>query len=57
MVASFRRYRCEKCRKIFHSYRDAESCELGHIVTDCLDDFRKELAQIVGDMTAPETKP
>ena len=47
MVYSFKRFRCGKCKKGFPNYRDAQSCELGHIVSEVLDECRKQLADIV----------
>ena len=58
MVASFKRYRCEGCGKIFDNSRKAESCEIGHIADDAVKDFSKKLADILARKSAvhaPET--
>ena len=40
-------WRCNKCRKRFYDYREAESCEIGHIASEVISDFSGELARIL----------
>ena len=47
MVYRVTNYRCGKCRKRYQTYRDAENCEIGHIVTDSVDGFRAEMKRIL----------
>jgi hypothetical protein len=37
---------CRKCRKRFRSFRDAEDCEIGHIASEVITDFREALSAI-----------
>jgi len=57
MVYVSRSYRCDKCRKSFRSYREAEDCELDHavkgIANSVIDDFRKALENIVNQPKEP----
>lgn len=52
MVYSTKRYRCGKCRKGFSSYYDAESCEIGHIASDVISEFRNDIRKIAQGMEA-----
>ena len=49
MVRIIRRYQCDKCRKGFPSYREAENCEIDHIAkgaaAEALADFRAAFSQ------------
>lgn len=51
MVYVTRSYRCDKCRKRFQSYREAEDCELDHtlkgIVYEVTEQFRADLQNIL----------
>ena len=63
MVRSTTSWICGKCNKRFRSYRDAEDCEIGHIVKDAADGFREDLAKILNvdaitrAALAPEKNP
>lgn len=48
MVSIIRAYRCEKCRKRYQTFREAEDCELDHIVKDSVAGFKADLSQILG---------
>ena len=47
MVRSITSYICGKCSKRFRSHREAEDCEIGHIATDVIAEFKRDLAAIV----------
>ena len=47
MVRATTRYICEKCGKRFADYRQADNCEIGHIVTDATKGFQDDLVQIM----------
>lgn len=47
MVRSTTSWICGKCNKRFRSYREAEGCEIDHIVKDAADGFREDLAKIL----------
>lgn len=40
------RWTCNKCRRGFPSFREAENCEIGHIAKDVCDEFKAGLARI-----------
>lgn len=40
------RYSCDKCHKRFATCREAEDCEIGHIVKDVIDGFKTDLGGI-----------
>lgn len=40
-------WRCDKCRKVFRTRRDAEGCEMAHIVTEAGGSFRAALDAIL----------
>ena len=46
MPASHTRWTCNKCRRRFATFREAENCELDHIVKDTIGDFKDDLARI-----------
>jgi len=48
MVRSTTSWICGKCSKRFRSYREAEDCEIDHIVKDAANSFREDLAKILG---------
>lgn len=56
MVSRVVRYRCEKCRKRFSTYREAESCELDHIVRGVSAGFRRDLASIFNPEKSQESQ-
>ena len=53
MVSIHRSYRCSKCRKGFRSFREAEDCELDHIVKDATDGFKADLEHILNPAALP----
>jgi len=36
-------WHCNKCRSRHRSYREAENCEIGHIASDVIAEFRENL--------------
>ena len=47
MVRATTRYICDKCGKRFADYRQADQCEIDHIVTDATKRFQEDLARIM----------
>lgn len=48
MPHSHKSWSCLRCHKRFRTYREAESCELGHIVDDASQGFKSDLNKILG---------
>lgn len=40
------RWSCNRCRKRFATFREAETCEIGHIADTTLQDFKAALESI-----------